>query len=235
MVKCCSEPRTACLAILSIAVAVGGTGCGGATATKSQAERAKALASGARTRIVYVRPTRKNGSLKPGYTISARLDGGLCLLPGEVASGVADKCTVAHGELGPCWPIGKAAKARAVFCVRAPWEHSGTEIALKESLKVEPARPAPRLDKASIWGIELTSGQRCSPLRGAVGVFDGTPIDFACQGATLQLVGAPDRAHTLWTIREVVLHTKPNSYSYSHSAGPLGQVAVAWYGAGAAT
>jgi hypothetical protein len=214
-----------------VAMVVGGSGCAGGG---SRAERAKALANSARTRFVYVRPTTKRGSLKPGYTVSARISDGLCLLPGGVVGGVAYTCTgtAGYGIYGPCWPIGEAAKTREVFCVGNPWEHSGTEIGLQERLKVERAKPVVPPDKASIWGVELTSGQRCEHLHGAVSVFRRVPVDFACEGT--DLVGAPDRAQALWTIREVVVHRKKEAPA-SLAAGPLGRIAVVWYGLGAAT
>ncbi len=216
------------------AMVVGGTGCGGTT--KRHADEAKALASGARTRFVYVRPTTKRGSLKPGYAVSARLSGGLCLSPATAMGGVAYECTVdSNGIYGPCWPIGKAAKTREVFCVGTPWQHSGTEIGLRERLKLGSAKPVVPVDKATIWGVELTSGQRCEHLlRGGLSVFRGVPIDYGCEDSDLELLGAPDRAQALWTIREVVAHSK-SKVIVSHTAGPLGRIAVAWYAVGAPT
>src|SRR5580693_672168 len=75
--------RRAYLVVLVIVVVLGGAGCGGGSAPKGHAATGATLASGARTRIVYVRPTTMNGSLRSGYTVSERVDGGLCLEPSE--------------------------------------------------------------------------------------------------------------------------------------------------------
>jgi hypothetical protein len=61
----------------------------------------------------------------------------------------------------------------------------------------------------------------------------GVPIRFACHGARLVLLGEPDKAQALWTIREVYVHGRRFNYHFTY--GPLGRIAVAWYGVGAAT
>jgi hypothetical protein len=61
----------------------------------------------------------------------------------------------------------------------------------------------------------------------------GVPIDFGCERTDLELVGAPNEEQAPWTIRKVLLHSTSDSYSYS--AGPLGRIAIAWYGEGATT
>lgn len=219
--------------MLTMAVVVGGSGCGGGAATKSHAEGAKALTTNARTRIVYVRPTTKIGSLEPGYTVRARLNGGLCLGPSKLVRGGAYSCTVGNRGFGPCWPLGKAATTAEVFCVEIPWKRSGIELALRARRKVEPAPAEPSAQRV-IWAVELTSGQRCYVLEGALSVFRGVPVDFSCVRTNIELLGAPDKAQAVWTIREAVAH--PNKEApESYSAGPLGRIAVVWYGLGAAT
>jgi len=178
---------------------------------------------------VYVRPTTKRGSLKPGYTVSARLNGGPCLPSVDVVGGTY-ACVGGEGD-GSCWPLGQATKAREVFCLKMPWEHSGTEIALRQRLRpLLPVKPS----QSMIWAVELTSGQRCSPLHGALSLFGGVPIDFSCIPPDLDLLGKPDKTQARWTIQEAVAHFH-KAASVSDSAGPLGRIAVAWYGLGAAT
>jgi hypothetical protein len=179
---------------------------------------------------VYVRPTTKRGSLKHGYTVSARLDGGPCLPSVDVVGGTYE-CSVGSQGYGSCWPLGDAANTRKAFCINMPWEHSGTEIALQQKLRPLLAlKPSERM----IWAVELTSGPLCSPLHGALSLFAGVPIDFSCPQSDLELLGKPDKAQAVWTIREVVAHRHKEA-PLSDSAGPLGRIAVAWYGLGAAT
>jgi hypothetical protein len=179
---------------------------------------------------VDVRPTTKRGSLKRGYTVSARLNGGPCLPSVDVVGGTYE-CSVGNKGYGSCWPLGDAAKARKAFCINMPWEHSGTEIALQQKLRpLLPVKPSERM----IWAVELTSGQRCSPLHGALSLFGGLPIDFSCAQWDLELLGKPDKAQAVWTIREAVAHFHKDA-PVSDSPGPLGRIAVAWYGVGTAT
>jgi len=213
-----------------------GTPASGAPATGTPAAGAPATGTrtGARaseTHIGYVRPTTKTGSLKPGYVVAERLAAGLCDEDSVFASGVAYSCTVGEEGIGPCWPIGEAAKTKEVFCLNKPWEHSGTEISLRRSPRyVLPVKPSER----AIWGVELTTGQRCDALRGAVGMFDRVPIDFACGRSGVELLGQPDMSQAVWTIREVLAHREKNGF-LSHMPGPTGHVAVTWYGVGART
>jgi hypothetical protein len=213
-------------------VLVGTSGCGGSTTKASHAPHDNAVASNARTRVVYVRPTTKIGSLKPGYTIDKRLSGGRCPESSRFVSGIAYECTVENGIYGPCWPIGKASKTRKVFCIiRKPWEHRGTEINLSQVLRVLP--PTEQSKQRVLWGVELTSGQRCYPLEGALSQYHGATVDFACAGTSARLLGTPSNMQPQWTIPEVLLHS--TRYSYSYSSAPLGRIAVAWYGEGAST
>jgi hypothetical protein len=222
--------RAACLAIVMQAAAVGVSGCGGGGATSNDSTRPANTNHAEGTRLVDVRPTTMSGALKPGYSISARLNGGVCPAGAEAVDGAYD-CTVGNEEYGPCWPVGKVSKVGEMFCISMPWSRSGTDIGLQDTLRpLLPVKPSERL----IWGVELTSGQRCSPLRGAVSMFAGVPIDFSCESSEIELLGEPDKAQALWTIREVVAHRHKQA-PLSHSAGPLGGIAVAWYGLGAAT
>jgi hypothetical protein len=204
---------------VAIAIMVGGSGCGGggSTSTRGGSTRSASTSRANGTRVVYVRPTTKRGSLKPGYALSERLNGGPCLPSVDVVGGTYE-CSVGNKEYGPCWSLGDAANTREVFCLHMPWEHRGVEIQLQ-------LKPSERM----IWDLELTTGQRCSPLHGAVGMYSGVPIDFSCAQSDLELLGQPNKAPVLWTIQEVVAHTHKEA-ALSHEAGPLGRIAVAWYG-----
>ena len=247
MVKRNCEPRKACLAVAMVVMALGGAGCGGggsaSSSTRTAASVTSPVASSSRstepadashtegTRIAYVRPTTKSGSLRPGYTVSAHLSGGVCREHAEVVRGEAYECSVGYEGHGPCWPIGKGAATAEVLCVELPWEHRCVEIRLQKGPHPPPRSPA---ERPVIWGLELESGQRCYDTRGAVSAVGGVPIRFACGATGLQLLGTPDEAEPLWTIREVVVQRKEHARP-TLSAGRLERVAVAWYGVGAAT
>jgi hypothetical protein len=147
---------------------------------------------------MYVRPTTRSGSLKPGYSVSARLSDGLCVGSSVFVTGVAYECVVGDRIYGPCWPVGAAAKAGdvlgEVFCLGMPWERSGVEIGLQKSVRPSLASTA---ERPSIWGVELTSGQRCHHTQGAVSAVGGVPVRFVCGGKRSEgpvLLGQPDKA-----------------------------------------
>lgn len=180
---------------------------------------------------MYVRPTTKRGSLKPAYIVSVRLSGGVCREHSEIVSGEAYECSIGQGGHGTCWPIGKPSASAEVFCVRMPWEYSGVEIGLQK-----PLEPSATLQsrQSVIWGVELTSGQRCFSVPHSLGTFHGEGVYFLCGSTGFELLGEPNKAQPVWTMREVVAHFHKDAAA-SHSVGPLGRIAVAWYGVGAAS
>lgn len=206
--------------------------CGGgghASSSRSTGPVSTSHAEG--TRIVYVRPTTKSWSLRPGYTVSARVIGD-CGRASPFVSGLAYRCSVGNLGHGVCWPIGETGNVREAFCMEVPWDHRGTGIRVRKRLNVEPGPREPS-ERRTIWGVELTSGQRCVHLEGALSSFRGATTDFGC-GAGLKLLGAPDKKQAVWTIREVYFH-HGTRFSYYFTTGPIGHIFTAWYGLGAAT
>jgi hypothetical protein len=215
-------------------VVVGVSGCG--RVTKSHVDKVHAVAAGARTQVVYVRPTTNGGSLKPGYAVSKRLTSGQCMGPSVFVTGVAYDCGVGTSGYRQCWPIGVSKSGQTfgeVFCLRNPWEDSGVEIRLQERMTAKPPPGGPSEERL-VWGVQLAGGQRCVRLEHMPGVFRGATIDFACTGTNLYLLAAPDDAQAAWTIGEAVDHPEKQGPA-SLSAGPLGRIATAWYGEGAST
>jgi hypothetical protein len=213
-------------------MAIGGSGCGGSESS-SRSTRPAATSHGEGTRVVYVRPTTRSGSLKPRYRVSARLSDGLCIGSSVFVTGVAYSCRVRTSGYHQCWPLRGGAGAGEVFCVGKPWEHSGIEIGLQERLQPSVAESSTHRRRGT-WGVELTTGQRCVHLNGALGAFHGVTVEFDCTGTNLYLLGTPDQAQAFWTIREVVNHPEKEGAA-SASPGSLGRIAVAWYGEGAST
>jgi hypothetical protein len=56
-------------------------------------------------------------------------------------------------------------------------------------------------------------------------------IRLTC-GRRAELLGEPNKAKKLWTIREVFAHF-PKGGPISYSEGPVANITVAWYGVGA--
>jgi hypothetical protein len=214
------------VAVGVIALAVGVSGCGG-THSKSRGKVAAVASGGARTRIVIVRPTSKAGTLEAGYTIKSRLRGE-CEGGARYASGAVYVCGTDKRGYEPCWPLGAGHETGEVFCLKVPWRRSGTEIALRKRWEVRLYPPEPH----RIWRAELTTGQRCQPLHGAVSEYDGVPWRFVCGASGPLLIGEPDEWHEPWTIREVVEHPVKGG-APTLSEGPLGRFAVVWYAVGA--
>lgn len=250
MVKRSSKSLKAGLLIVGIiTTAVLGSGCGGGrtassskrtgtagtphTPSTSGPTRTASTGHAKGTHVVYVRPTTKRGSLKPEYAVSRRVTGGDCGEHAELASGTVYECAARRGGYGMCWPLGGASQTRLVFCMRMPWQHSGVEIELQKSLGHPPAST---VEQPIIWGLELTSGQRCYHTQGATSAVGGVPIRFACGGPRAEgpvLPGQPRTAQAVWTIPEV--YFRGRRFRYHATYGPVGRIAVAWYPEGASS
>jgi hypothetical protein len=223
--------RVARIGILIVACAtIGVSGCGhGEVSNPGSVAAANGHEIGGRTQVVGVRPTNERGMLKHGYIITAHEsveeDPWTCQGSSVVAG--AYRCPAEHGIFDPCWPLGGITSAHDVFCLRAPWQHTVTEVSFRGHLELPTPYPCEPL---FIWGVRLSNGGRCVALQGAVGMFHGTPIGFGCGGSELELLGVPNMAHALWTIREVYLHQTTQAPYYYHTYGPIGRIAVAWYG-----
>jgi hypothetical protein len=226
-VKRVSKSRKSYVAILAVTALVSVSGCGG-TDSKSHSKVTTVVSGGARTRIVIVRPTSKAGTLESGYTIESRLRGE-CEGGARYASGAVYACATDNRGHEPCWPLGGGHETGQVFCLEVPWRRDGTEITLRKRWEVRLYRPEPH----RIWRAELTTGQRCQPLHGAVSQYDGLPRRFVCGSGGLVLIGEPDETHEPWTIREVIEHPVKGGMP-TFSEGPLGRFAVIWYAVGAA-
>jgi hypothetical protein len=209
---------------------VAASGCGGSSRSTATA---RAGASGAestsattrRTRVVYVRPTTRQGALRPGYKVSGRRAEGRCT--GSEAATNGFRCSARSGLYPWCWPLGRVTTARAVVCADTPWERTVTKITLSERLRPNPRE---RAEPAVLWGVQLTTGQRCVTVPGKGEEFNGAIIRFGCAGAPadLELLGEPAKTRAPWQIREIhVYSTKESRPRYMH--GPIGLLAVAWY------
>jgi hypothetical protein len=179
------------------------------------------------TRMVYVRPTTKTGILRRGFSVSKTLTSGSCNASGYVVG--AYRCLGGKdGIYDPCWPLGRLAGARRVFCPSEPWSRSGVELILAKSIEPYTLPPSPTPEP---WGVELVTGVLCTKMVGAVNSFDGVPVRYGCREEVL--LGLPDRHRSLWTAQVMLptIITKP-SYHIKLHYGAITPIVEAWYGIG---
>jgi hypothetical protein len=197
----CSGARGSVLALLTI-VAVVTTTAGTAAATP--------------TRTVKISPVTASHTLKPGYTVGETHYGGKCEAGSDVMSGVY-RCFAQHGVYDPCW----AETDTRVGCLPNPWSHRVVRINVNTALEVSPGGPL------YVWGVRLSTGQRCVAAQGAHDSFGKHVVNFGCgPGYKLVLLDNPDKRRSPWTIREAVYDHKGNHYNYAGVA----RITTAWYG-----
>lgn len=173
-------------------------------------------ASASPTQVVKVSPTTASGALQSGYSIASTVQKAKCEAGSDVLAGVY-RCFAGNFVYDPCWALATA-PTPAVVCLAAPWATKATQLDL--SAPLEASEPGPLI----VWGIKLTTGQRCAALQGAHGSFKGRFVNFACN-RRLDLLGKPDRAHARWTIRELRLGAHGHE-----SYGPVEGIDKVWYG-----
>lgn len=210
-------------AVLAGSTLVGAVGCGSQPRTRphvgTSLTTTTAHPASGQTRVVYVRPTTKQGSLKSGFRVRNRLNGGFC-------EGSYGPCSAGNGLYHWCWPHRSSATPAEVFCMRLPWERTVTQTELARRLPRASSGPHAR---SVPWGVEISTGARCVTLPGRGELFDGKVIRFSCVAAhpEVELLGEPDRAHGLWAIQEVYYHQRGTGYD--HTYGPMASVTVAWF------
>jgi hypothetical protein len=179
---------------------------------------ASASASAAPTRTVKLSPVTASDTLKPGYKVVATHYGGTCEPGSDIMAGVY-RCFSGNGVYDPCW----AELMTRVGCLFEPWSHSVVRIQTTAALEFSPP------GRFYIWGVQLTTGQRCVAAQGAHDRFHQHIVNYYC-GNRLQLVllDQPNEHRSQWTIREAYLHH--HGYSYHYTYGPVATIAVAWYG-----
>lgn len=175
-----------------------------------------AAASATPTRIVKISPVTASDTLKPGYTIVATHYGGTCEAGSDVMAGVY-RCFAGDGVYDPCW----AESNTRVGCLPTPWSHHIVRINVNTALEVSPGGPF------YVWGVRLSSGQRCVAAQGAHDSFDHHVVNFACDNDyKLVLLDEPNEHRNPWRIREAHYHRNGNRFSY----GGVAKITLAWYG-----
>lgn len=195
-----SPTRGFVLALLTVGVAMGMTG----------------TATAAPTRTVKISPVTASDTLKPGYTVGATHYGGKCEAGSDVMAGVY-RCFAGNGVYDPCW----AETNTRVGCLPNPWSHRVVRINVNVELEV--SEPGPWY----VWGVQLSTGQKCVAEQGTHDSFHGHIVNFAC-GSNYQLV-LLDKLNehvSPWQIREAYYHRQGNHYTY----GGVAKITLAWYG-----
>jgi hypothetical protein len=175
-----------------------------------------ASATAAPTRIVKISPVTSSDILKPGYTIGETHYGGTCHWGSDVMEGVY-RCFAGNGVYDPCW----AETNTRVGCLPNPWSHRVVRINVNAALEASP------FGRFYVWGVQLSTGQKCVAAQGAHDSFQHHIVNFAC-GHSYQLVllDHPNERKSPWTIRTAVYHRQGNHYSYAGVA----RITMAWYG-----
>jgi hypothetical protein len=170
------------------------------------------------TRVVSVSPETAADTLKPGYRVGFHRTGESCEDRSDVLSG-AYRCGGAIGIFDPCW-ADATTTLPAVSCLFAPWSREVFRLVLTTPLGRSAVGPV------YVWGMQLSSGQRCIAYQGAHGSFRGHPVNYYCSGGgALELIGRPDASRPAWRIREV--HTDAKG---TRHYGPNATIAIAWFG-----
>jgi hypothetical protein len=200
-------PIGAALVVLMLA------GCGGRSHARPVPPTAPA------TKVVSVTPETATDTLKPAYYVGFHRAGVTCedrsdVLPGDY------RCGGRLGVFDPCW-ADATTTLPAVSCLFEPWSHEVFRLVLNQPL----AAPDPG-GAVYVWGMQLSSGQRCLAFQGAHSSFDGQPVNYYCPSdPALSLVGRPDARQSAWRIRE--LYTDPQGHQ---RFGPRVAIAIAWFG-----
>ena len=173
-------------------------------------------ASAAPTRMIKLSPLTASDTVKPGYTVGETHYGGKCIPGSDVMEGVY-RCFAGNGVYDPCW----AETNTRVGCLPNPWSHRVVRINITSALEVSPA------GRFYIWGVQLSSGQKCVAAQGAHDSFHHHVVNFAC-GHSYQLVllDHPNEHKSPWTIQTAVYHRQGSHYSYAGVA----RITTAWYG-----
>lgn len=175
-----------------------------------------ASATAAPTRTVKISPVTASDTLKPGYTIGETHYGGKCEAGSDVMAGVY-RCFAGNGVYDPCW----AETNTRVGCLPNPWSHRVVRINVTTALEVSPGGPF------YVWGVQLSTGQKCVAEQGAHDSFHHHVVNFACgNGYRLVLLDKLNERVSPWRIREAYYHRQGNRYTY----GGVARITLAWYG-----
>src|SRR5262249_7002353 len=133
------------------------------------------------------------------------------------------RCFLHNGVYDPCWVVvGRAVHTYKLRCMRAPW--SRTVDTFEVGLGTVGGGPRILGPRGELWGVTLTSGERCLLANGARDDYHGVPINFYCEHSNVALIGDVDHGHAAWTMRAV---RDSGGYHY-HPAG-IKTIRTGWY------
>lgn len=167
--------------------------------------------------VVNVSPLDRNGSLKPGYQVVARLHGANCWTGSDTIPGTY-RCMIGNSILDPCWPrIDAQGRYHGSYCLTVPWRHVGIV------LRGRHVPPDHRKGRA-MWGVHTTDGYGCVASPGANGMFHGQFEYWRCDHGDRWLLFDIDKGTAQWQATEVT-----NSGGHIGDAHRVG-ITKAWYG-----
>jgi hypothetical protein len=172
---------------------------GGSPTISHTPSQSPSSASG--TRVVYVRPTLPDHSLKPGYRITNPEHDVTCWQYDTAGVVRCDPYTNAINYY--CWKFIPSKPSTATMaCLVKPWGRDVVAVNLakgEHAPKPEPVTPG----LGDAIGLQLSDGQRCEALYGALNALDDAPTaplnSYSCP--TVDLFGDYKQTKPLWTIK----------------------------------
>ncbi|HZO92673.1 MAG TPA: hypothetical protein VFB22_02810 [Candidatus Baltobacteraceae bacterium] len=159
---------------------------------------ATALARGGATRVVLVMPTDpQSGSVRPGYSVTARERGSCWTASISSSRSDAWRCMSGNEIHDPCY----AAKANAnvVYCPEPTNGKHLVAIALAKPLPVARGNRVAGTPQGPPSRIILSGGVTCTFMTGATGLVAGMRINYGCSDGRM-LIGDVDRHAPRWRI-----------------------------------
>jgi hypothetical protein len=172
-----------------------------------------------------VSPVDGSGALKPGYKITRQFSHGNCQT-GSYMTGTADRCATPASRavvLDPCWPT---STVNSFVCQAEPWQRDVVQLQTQQPASGGPGQHHQGLP----WGMQIEGRVHCLLDPGSVRRLNGHPLLFHC--AHHRDVFGLRRTGSHWTA-----HVYRSGAGTSSGYRPLGwqRVAIAWYGAPAAS
>jgi hypothetical protein len=172
------------------------------------------------TAIKTFKPTDSNDYLLPTVSITHTFAGGYCLPGSNTIGSSGFRCFTAQSViLDPCFPT-FIQGMEVVTCMEHPWDNTVVEMT--------PTSPLPTLQdtgdsQADPWGIQLSSGARCTSNTGALDTFQGQPVRYQCDGS-VDVVGDIGGQGALRTAGVVRVDPK----TFHHTWLGIYQLAIEW-------
>jgi hypothetical protein len=176
---------------------------------------AAGTASASQTATHIYQAFKSNG--QPAITVTHTFQGSCFSGSAAINRKDAWRCISGSAIADPCFSSNKA--HGFVLCPAAPWKKSGFKLKLVSGLKGG-NKHAPST-KGNPWGIQTSTGLKCSAATGATAAIGGHRANYACVKSNQWLWGSPVRSSQPWTILIAPLSAK--------SLKRHAKISVAWF------